>query len=444
MEQLYGRKVLYEEIAEAILLVKTEKINCMKKISEDDIQCLRCGQIHGIQTVQLMTGNSFCPTCIQLGRVVSNQFFYHLPEPKCLARTVRFVWNGKLSDGQQTIANQLVQAIHMQCSKLVWAVTGSGKTEMLFHMLHYSLEKGYRVAVCSPRVDVCLELFPRIQSVFPNEQIALLYGEQKQKYHYTKLVICTTHQLLRFYEAFDVIVIDEVNAFPFVNNDCLAYGVTQAVKKHASIIYLTATPSKQMMQQVQNKELSVGLLPARYHRRIVPVPQSIWCTQWNKKLQNGKIPKIINRKILHMIKQNNLLIFCPSIYLIERLFSLIEQYLPNISCAFVHSKDPNRLKKVMNMRENKYKILITSTVLERGVTFENVSVIVIGANHPVFTTSTLVQIAGRVDRKMHYHFGEVCFLHDGATKAMKKAIYQIKEMNKQGIKRGLIDEMLFL
>lgn len=444
MEQLYGRKVLYEEIYEINSIVQAKKIKCMEKISSNDIQCLRCGQIHVIQNVQLTTGNSFCPTCIQLGRVVSNHFFYHLPEPKCLERKVHFVWEGTLSDGQQVISDQLVQTVCAQCSKLIWAVTGAGKTEMLFHMLHYSLEKGYRVAVCSPRVDVCLELFPRIQTVFPDEEIALLYGEQEQKYRYTKLVICTIHQLLRFYQAFDVVVIDEVDAFPFVNNNLLAYGVIQSVKQHTTIIYLTATPSKQMLKQVKNQSLSVGVLPARYHRRIVPVPQPIWCTQWNKKIQNGKIPKILHRKILHMLKQNNLLIFCPSIYLIEKLFTLLEQCLPNISCSFVHSKDPNRLDKVMHMREGKYNVLLTSTVLERGVTFENVSVLVVGANHPVFTTATLVQIAGRVDRKIDYHFGEVYFLHDGATKALKEAIYQIKKMNKQGIKRGLIDEMLLL
>ena len=44
------------------------------------------------------------------------------------------------------------------------------------------------------------------------------------------------------------------------------------------------------------------------------------------------------------------------------------------------------------MRQQKTDILITTTILERGVTFDAVSVIVYGANHRVFTSSTLVQI----------------------------------------------------
>ena len=54
----------------------------------------------------------------------------------------------------------------------MWAVTGAGKTEMLFAVLHQTLQEG-RIALASPRVDVCLELFPRIQAVFPHEAIAL-------------------------------------------------------------------------------------------------------------------------------------------------------------------------------------------------------------------------------------------------------------------------------
>ena len=112
----------------------------------------------------------------------------------------------------------------------MWAVTGAGKTEMLFAVLHQTLQEG-RIALASPRVDVCLELFPRIQAVFPHEAIALLHGNSQESYRYTKLVICTTHQLLKFHQAFDLLIVDEVDSFPFVNNEHLYYGVRNARKK---------------------------------------------------------------------------------------------------------------------------------------------------------------------------------------------------------------------
>ena len=50
-----------------------------------------------------------------------------------------------------------------------------------------------------PRIDVCLELYKRLQNDFACE-IALLHGES-EPYFRTPLVVATTHQLLKFYQA---------------------------------------------------------------------------------------------------------------------------------------------------------------------------------------------------------------------------------------------------
>lgn len=95
----------------------------------------------------------------------------------------------------------------------------------------------------------------------------------------------------------------------------------------------------------------------------------------------------------------------------------------------VSSQDEKRREKVQSARSQVYKVLFTTMILERGVTFENVSVVVLGANHPVFTKSALVQIAGRVDRKGAFTEGEVIFLYDQMTEAIRQAIKEINEMN---------------
>ncbi len=120
------------------------------------------------------------------------------------------------------------------------------KCYLLF--LHQTLQEGGRIALASPRVDVCLELFPRIQAVFfLTKAIALLHGNSQEAYRYTKLVICTTHQLLKFHQAFDLLIVDEVDSFPFVNNEHLYYGVRNA-RKRSSLVYLTATPTKRIAE----------------------------------------------------------------------------------------------------------------------------------------------------------------------------------------------------
>lgn len=442
MQELWGRKVLKQELNTSNLVAKEyQTLLTMQERNEREIQCLRCGQLHLKARVQLVNQTYYCPACIQLGRVSTGQPFYHLPEPKPIKRNVHFSWKGELTEGQQQVSDQLLTAVKKAESRMIWAVTGAGKTEMLFKTIHHALEAGFRVGIASPRVDVCLELFPRIQAVFPDEQLIILHGKMEETYHYTKLLVCTTHQLLRFYQAFDVLIIDEVDAFPFVDNPLLHYAVKQAIKEHGSLIYLTATPTKELTKKTEQSELQTSILPARYHRRALPVPKIKWCYHWHEKIKKGRCPKNLVTKIRKLVSKNDVLIFCPSISLMERLKIAVEKEFPEAPLACVHSQDPKRLEKVLKMRNKEYRILLTSTILERGVTFDGVSVIVLGANHPVFATSALVQIAGRVDRRQEYTAGEVWFFHDGRTNAMKGAIKQIKKMNALGRARGLIDEM---
>ncbi|WP_086444770.1 DEAD/DEAH box helicase [Candidatus Enterococcus lemimoniae] len=442
MQELWGRKVLKKEIKHSEQIdTASLTLPTMKELAENKIQCLRCGQIQLKFTVQLVNQCYYCPECIQLGRVDTGQQFYHLPEPDSGKRKVSFAWEGQLTIGQQQVSDELVASVKKAESRMIWAVTGAGKTEMLFKSIHYSLECGYRVGVASPRVDVCLELFPRIQAVFPDEGALLLHGKMEESYRYTKLLICTTHQLLRFYQAFDVLIIDEVDAFPFVDNPLLQYGVKQAVKPKSSLIYLTATPTEALTKKTNQNELKTSILPARYHRRVLPVPKMKWCYRWHEKIKQGVSPKSFENTIRMLISKNDVLIFCPTITLMNQLEKAVEKSFPETPLASVHSQDSQRLEKVLKMRNKEYRILMTSTILERGVTFDGVSVIVLGANHTVFATSALVQIAGRVDRRKEYTAGEVWFLHDGCTKAMKEAVKQIKKMNTLGLERGLIDEV---
>ena len=95
----------------------------------------------------------------------------------------------------------------------------------------------------------------------------------------------------------------------------------------------------------------------------------------------------------------------------------------------------------MGMRQNKFQIFCCSTVMERGVTFANVSVLVFAADHRVFTKATLLQIAGRADRKGNFSQSEVVFCFTQMTPELKKALSDIKALNRQAQAAGLIDEV---
>lgn len=114
---------------------------------------------------------------------------------------------------------------------------------MIFSVVRDCLQNGGRLAISSPRIDVCRELYPRINEVFPEEETLLLYGDSEQKYRYNALTICTTHQLLHFYQAFDLLIIDEVDAFPYEGDKTLAFAQKNALKKRWKIYLFKCDPT---------------------------------------------------------------------------------------------------------------------------------------------------------------------------------------------------------
>lgn len=441
-----GRKLLKSELPlRKQRLLKDPRISRYPTMEEDGpfIKCLRCSSRHLKSQVQIITSKEayfYCPTCIQLGRVQSNQSFYGCQaEPSVNSDDISLKWQGTLSHNQQMASQKIVESMANNQHLLIDAVTGAGKTEMLFAGIYDSLKKGKRVCIASPRTDVCLELYPRLAKAFPDLGISLLYGKQTETYFDTPFVICTTHQLLRFYQAFDVMIIDEVDAFPYVNNSMLAYGVSQAQKVTNSLIYLSATPTNQLRRQVNQGTLKYHQVPVRYHGKPLPVPQGQWVWQWQQKINSKKLPRKIAKLIRNqLLSERRTLIFCPTIATVEQLVMILQKTFPKKKIAAVHAKDLERYEKVSQMREQAYDLLLTTTILERGVTFEAIDVIVIGSNHHVFNQAALIQIAGRVGRSANHYQGRIWLIHDGWTKEMRRCCQIISQTNRQVERKGLL------
>lgn len=112
---------------------------------------------------------------------------------------------GKDTDGRQA---------QMPRRFLIWAVTGAGKTEMIFPFIHLTVARGGRVLIATPRKDVVLELRPRISRAFAEYSVVTLYGGSEQRWEQGQITIATTHQLMRYDKAFDLVIIDEIDALP--------------------------------------------------------------------------------------------------------------------------------------------------------------------------------------------------------------------------------------
>lgn len=446
MEKLSGRQLLLTELNESV------KENIAALVKSDGFTkqhgrlcCTRCGSGKEAdrQEAPCSCGRPcfYCTCCLQMGKIKSCSVLYHLPELNQFQQLNEpiLTWKGELSEQQKAASCDIVDAIDHADTRLIWAVTGAGKTEMLFKGIEKALRTKKRVCIASPRVDVCLELAPRLKQAFQEVPQVLLYGKAEEAYRYTQLVICTTHQLLRFKQAFDVLIVDEIDAFPFHSDKSLQFAAGKAKKQSAAVLYLSATPSKQMRRDIQKKKLQATILPARYHRHPLPVPRAVWIGNWRKRLikrqKNGILFRYIDRLLLN---KRRFLLFMPSIACLLQLEKILMFVYPESRFAAVHAEDPERKEKVMAMRNEKIQFLICTTILERGVTFPDIDVLVLGAEDKSFTEAALIQIAGRAGRHKDYPAGEVLYFHYGKSIALKSAISQIIRLNRMAEARGLL------
>ena len=406
---------------------QAKPISSMKK-EKGQLSCQRCGsQIQ--EDWHLPVGVFYCRECLIMKRIRSDQNLYYFPQ-ECFPQQDVLKWSGQLTPFQERVSQGLLQAVDKKEATLVHAVTGAGKTEMIYQVVAKVIDQGGAVCLASPRIDVCLELHKRLQNDFACD-IALLHGES-DPYFRTPLVVATTHQLLKFYQAFDLLIVDEVDAFPYVDNPVLYHAVNNCVKENGLRIFLTATSTDELDRKVKQGELKRLSLPRRFHGNPLIVPKPIWLSHFNRYLEKNGLPPKLK---LYIEKQRKtaypLLIFASEIKKGEKLKEILQEKFPNEKIGFVSSITEDRLEQVQAFRDGELTILVSTTILERGVTFPRVDVFVVEANHQLFTKSSLVQIGGRVGRSLDRPTGELIFFHDGLNQSIKRAIKEIKQMNQE-------------
>ena len=427
LEDCYGRLFTQDQL-EVELLGEAQQLPAIVQ-EKTVLTCNRCGTKIDKARWKLQIGSYYCRACIQLGRVRSDQALYYFPQQAFPQEEV-LRWQGTLTSFQSRVSQELVQSLTESQPMMVHAVTGAGKTEMMYQVVAEMIKKGRCVCIATPRIDVCIELYKRITLDF-SCPISLLHGDS-DPYFRTPLVISTTHQLLKFYQAFDLLIIDEVDAFPFVDNPVLYHAVSNAVTKNGKLIYLTATSTEELDKKVKKQEIKRVSLPRRFHGNPLVVPKKVWLKDLRKKIEKKQVPT----KLLKLIKEQRktsfpLILFVSEIELGDKILSLLRRDFKNEIIELVTSKTDNRLELVEKFRNQEITILVSTTILERGVTFPKVDVFVIEANHRLFTKSALVQIAGRVGRSMERPTGKLLYLAEGSSKEMTQAIKEIKEMNRE-------------
>ena len=372
------------------------------------MECSRCHN-QNIESLYELNGRYYCRECIQFHRVWIDETCQQENHqyPAC---QVQYHLDFELSPTQKEISRQLVKNYQSHKHSAVLAVCGSGKTEIVFELIQYALQIGHRVCFCIPRKELVKELYQRIQKAFDHLDIGLVYGGHNENMD-AQMVICTMHQLYRFEQSgFDLIIGDEVDAFPFYGNKVLQEIFMNCCRGH--YVKLSATFVK---EDIHGEELLI--MNRRYHGYDLPVPQLIICPHW---LQIWLI------RLLFWKWKKKVIIFVPYVKDVDKLV----QKLHGLKVQGVSSIHEHNQEKLEALKKGDIDVIVSTTLLERGITVEDVQVIIYHGENDLFDRRTLIQIAGRVGRKISHPQGHVYILSNEHTASIKQCIHTIKDLNK--------------
>lgn len=297
---------------------------------------------------------------------------------------------------------------------VIVAVCGAGKTEMCFPLIS-RLINNHKIAFAIPRIDICNELYTRFCEFYGITAVGIHTGTTRINLE-ANLLILTTNQLLKYNHYFQLIIIDEVDAFPFDTTPMFYEGVLNCVD-NGHIYYMTSTPSPRL----QAMRLATFTIFKRWHNQPLPIPKLIPIAK----------PYLLNRKLKSIIqnRQRKLLIFISTINHGHHFLKTLQKLTLNVD--FVYSSHPHRKQIIDNFQLTTDSVLLTTTILERGVTFDDIDVLVIDSDNPFYNKAALVQIAGRVGRKIDFQQGRVYFAYTRYTETIKQARKFIKQNNKK-------------
>ncbi len=320
--------------------------------------------------------------------------------------------------------------------RLLQGDVGSGKTIVSLLSAFNTINSGFQVAVMAPTEILAKQHYNLAKKIFPtNFKIEMISGKsdyRKKKDTLKKLllneidIIFGTHAIFQnkvIFNNLGLIIIDEQHKF----------GVNQRKRlsdkggENCDVLLMTATPIPRSLTMTVYGDMDLSIIREK--------PKSRKPIKTYSKLEDK------TNDVIEFIKKqikfgNQIFWVCPLIEESKKIdhtsaikkFEYLEKLFPN-QVSLLHGKTNVDEKEVIlnNFLQGKFKILVSTTIIEVGIDFPNANVIVI-ENANKFGLSQLHQLRGRVGRG---NKDSTCILmfKSNLSENAKKRIKILKESN---------------
>ena len=313
-----------------------------------------------------------------------------------------------LTNDQQKSLNEINKDLSSpnKMFRLLQGDVGSGKTIVSLLAAINSINSGFQVAFMAPTEILARQHFMLAKKIFPkNINIDLISGKSEYKLKkeiYKKLennkidIIFGTHAIFQkkvIFKKLGLIIIDEQHKF----------GVNQRKKlsdkggSNCDVLLMTATPIPRTLTMTIYGDMDISIIREKPKNR--------------KPIKTYSKLEVKIEDVLKFIKKeinlgNQIFWVCPLIEESKKLdhssavkkYEYLESKFPNQVCLLHGKTDVDEKNEILNnFLNNKFKILVSTTIIEVGIDFPNANTIII-ENANKFGLSQLHQLRGRVGR----------------------------------------------
>jgi len=313
-----------------------------------------------------------------------------------------------LTNDQQKSLNEINKDLSSpnKMFRLLQGDVGSGKTIVSLLAAINSINSGFQVAFMAPTEILARQHFNLAKKLFPkNINISLISGKSEykvkkeilQKLENNKIdIIFGTHAIFQkkvIFKKLGLIIIDEQHKF----------GVNQRKKlsdkggSNCDVLLMTATPIPRTLTMTIYGDMDISIIREKPKNR--------------KPIKTYSKLEVKIEDVLKFIKKeinlgNQIFWVCPLIEESKKLdhssavkkYEYLESKFPNQVCLLHGKTDVDEKNEILNnFLNNKFKILVSTTIIEVGIDFPNANTIII-ENANKFGLSQLHQLRGRVGR----------------------------------------------
>lgn len=314
-----------------------------------------------------------------------------------------------LTDSQvnaiEDIKNDFNSTKHM--NRLLLGDVGSGKTIVAFIALYMNYLSGYQGVLMAPTEILIKQHFNNIKNVIKDANIEILTGSTSKKDKQriiTELkegkidILLSTHSVLNndvIFRNIGLVITDEQHRFGVNQRKNL-----QNKGTNVDVLYMSATPIPRTLALTIFKDMDITELKTKPSNRK-PRITKLYSTKNIKEVLYEMLDEIKKGQQVYIVsplieneEENNKLASVN--YLYQKINEALNYKVP---IEVLHGKlSSTEKEKIMNdFKENKTKILISTTIIEIGVDVSNATMIII-FNAERFGLATLHQLRGRIGR----------------------------------------------